>query len=193
MTGAEPQAWGTGQMNSITYVGLDVHKATIAVAVAEGRRGGEVRHLGVFPNRPDHIAKLVERLGKNGRRLSFCYEAGPCGYGLHRQLTELDHDCIVVAPSLIPVKAGDRVKTDRRDAIMLAKLHRAGELTSIWVRDDAHRSLKNGRLERRGTGAVGLLAGFSSPVGVPARACTARACLLPLLHAGSSLGSRARL
>ena len=63
--------------------------------------------------------------------MSFCYEAGPCGYGLHRQLTELGYDCIVVAPSLIPVKAGDRVKTDRRDAIMLAKLHRAGELTSV--------------------------------------------------------------
>jgi len=143
MSGAEPQAWGTSQMNSITYVGLDVHKATISVAVAEGRRGGEVRHLGVFPNRPDHIAKLVERLGKKGRHLSFCYEAGPCGYGLHRQLTELDHECIVVAPSLIPVKAGDRVKTDRRDAVMLAKLHRAGELTSVWVPDNAHEAMRD--------------------------------------------------
>jgi len=130
-------------MNSITYVGLDVHKATISVAVAEGRRGGEVRHIGVFPNHPDHIAKLVERLSKGGRRLSLCYEAGPCGYGLYRQLTELGHDCIVVAPSLIPVKAGDRVKTDRRDAVMLAKLHRAGELTSVWVPDDAHEAMRD--------------------------------------------------
>ncbi len=130
-------------MNSTTYVGLDVHKATVSVAVAEGRRGGEVRHLGVFPNRPDHIAKLVERLGKGRRKLSFCYEAGPCGYGLHRQLTGLGHDCIVVAPSLIPIKAGDRVKTDRRDAIMLAKLHRAGELTSVWVPDDAHEAMRD--------------------------------------------------
>jgi transposase len=65
-----------------------------------------VLHVGVFPNRPDHIAKLVERLGRNGPQLSFCYEAGPCGYGLQRQLTELGHDCIVVAPSLIPMKAG---------------------------------------------------------------------------------------
>jgi transposase len=130
-------------MNSITYVGLDVHKATVSVAVAEGRRGGEVRHVGVFPNRPDHITKLIERLGKDGRTLSFCYEAGPCGYVLYRQLTELGHECIVVAPSLIPMKAGDRVKTDRRDAVMLAKLHRAGELTSVWVPDDAHEAMRD--------------------------------------------------
>lgn len=130
-------------MKSITYVGLDVHKATISVAVAEGRRGGEVRHVGVFPNRQDHIAQLVDRLGKCGRSLSFCYEAGPCGYGLHRQLTGLGHECIVVAPSLIPMKAGDRVKTDRRDAAMLAKLHRAGELTSVWVPDDAHEAMRD--------------------------------------------------
>lgn len=113
-------------MNDIIFVGLDVHKATVAVAVAEGTRGGGVRHLGAIPNRADHIAKLSEKLGKGGRRLSFCYEAGPCGYGLHRQLSALGHDCMVVAPSLIPMKAGDRVKTDRRDAVMLAKLHRAG-------------------------------------------------------------------
>ncbi len=130
-------------MNSITYVGLDVHKVTVSVAITEGRRGGEVLHVGVFPNRPDHIAKLVERLSRNGRQLSFCYEAGPCGYGLQRQLTELGHDCIVVAPSLIPMKAGDRVKTDRRDAAMLAKLHRAGELTSVWVPDGAHEAMRD--------------------------------------------------
>lgn len=130
-------------MQTITYVGLDVHKATIWVAVAKGRRGGEVRHVGVFPNRSEQIAKLVDRLGKGGRPLSFCYEAGPCGYGLHRQLSELGHDCIVVAPSLIPIKAGDRVKTDRRSAVMLAKLHRAGELTSAWVRVDAHVAMRD--------------------------------------------------
>ena len=86
-------------MNSITYVGLNVHKATISVAVAEGRRGGEVRHIGVFPNHPDHIAKLVERLSKGGRRLSLCYEAGPCGYALHRQLTELGHERSPTSPA----------------------------------------------------------------------------------------------
>src|SRR5271165_1744718 len=81
------------------------------------------------------LGKMVARLAKSGRRLSFCYEAGPCGYGLHRLLTGSGHECVVVAPSLIPIKAGDRVKTDRRDATMLAKLHRAGELTAIWIPD----------------------------------------------------------
>jgi transposase len=91
-----------------------------------------------FLNRADHVGKLVERLSKtDGQRLRFCYEAGPCGYGLHRQITDLGHECAVVAPSLIPMKAGDRIKTDRRDAVMLAKLHRAGELTAVWVPDAA--------------------------------------------------------
>jgi transposase len=130
-------------MHDSTFIGLDVHKATISVAVAQGVRGGEVRHWGTIAHRPDHIRKLVEKLGAGGSRLHFCYEAGPCGYGLHRQLVELGHDCIVVAPSLIPVKAGDRVKTDRRDAVMLAKLHRAGELTSVWVPDAAHEAMRD--------------------------------------------------
>jgi len=130
-------------MVTITYVGLDVYKATVAVAVAEGGRGGEVRQLGVLENRSEILTKLAARLSKPGRRLSFCYEAGPCGYGLHRLMTGRGHDCVVVAPSLIPVKAGDRVKTDRRDAMMLAKLHRAGELTPIWIPDAAHEAMRD--------------------------------------------------
>ena len=130
-------------MQDSTFIGLDVHKATISVAVAEGVRGGEVRHLGTIPHRADHVRKLVEKLGSGGRNLHFCYEAGPCGYGLHRQLVEMGHDCVVVAPSLIPVRSGDRVKTDRRDAVMLAKLHRAGELTAVWVPDAAHEAMRD--------------------------------------------------
>jgi transposase len=130
-------------MNDITYVGLDVHKATVCVATAESGRGGEVREVGVFENRPDVLRKMVARLGRQRRRLNFCYEAGPCGYGLHRLLIGLGHDCVVVAPSLIPMKAGDRVKTDRRDALMLVKLHRAGELTPIWIPDAAHEAMRD--------------------------------------------------
>jgi transposase len=95
---------------------------------------------------------MAARLGKGGRRLSFCYEAGPCGYGLHRLLTGCGHSCIVVAPSLIPMKSGDRVKTDRRDAMMPAKLHRAGELTAIWILDAAYAAIRDlgGRERRQG-------------------------------------------
>ena len=124
------------------YIGLDVHKETIAVAVAESD-GGEVRFFGEIVNTPEALDKLVKQLSKAGAQLSFCYEAGPCGYGIHRQLRALGWDCQVVAPSLIPKKAGDRVKTDRRDALSLARLHRAGELTAVWVPDGAQEALRD--------------------------------------------------
>lgn len=130
-------------MNQFTkFVGMDVHKATIAVSVAE-TGGDEVRYLGEIANTVEAITKLVRQLRKGDAQLSFCYEAGPCGYGIHRQLTELGWDCQVVAPSLIPKKAGERVKTDRRDSVMLARLHRVGELTAVWVPDDAQEALRD--------------------------------------------------
>ena len=104
------------------YVGLDVHKETIAVAVADGAAGEPV-YWGTIRNRPEAVLKLVRKLGA-GEHLRVCYEAGPTGYGLQRQLTRLGVACAVVAPSLVPTKAGDRVKTDRRDALKLARLLR---------------------------------------------------------------------
>src|SRR4030067_1579417 len=124
------------------FVGLDVHKETIAVSVAEAN-GGEVRYLGEIANTPEAVDKLVKQQRKGGANLSFCYEAGPCGYGIHRQLTDLGWDCQVVAPALIAKKAGDRIKTARRDSLMLARLHRAGELTAVWVPDGAQEALRD--------------------------------------------------
>jgi transposase len=128
---------------TITYVGLDVHKETIAVALAERGSRNEVREHGKIANTPAAVAMLAARLGHGGRDLRFCYEAGPCGYGIQRQLTAAGHGCVVVAPSLIPRKPGERIKTDRRDAINLAKLHRAGELTPVWVPDQAHEAIRD--------------------------------------------------
>jgi transposase len=128
-------------MKSVTrFVGLDVHADTIAVAVAE--RGGDVRSLGTIPNQPEAIRRLVRKLG-DPQQLRACYEAGPCGYVVYWQLTELGIACDVVAPTLVPVKAGDRVKTDRRDAEKLARCHRAGDLTSVWVPDAAHEAMRD--------------------------------------------------
>lgn len=127
-------------MSKVRFVGLDVHAETIAVAVAEP--GGEVRALGVIPNRPESLRKLVKKLGP-ADDLRVCYEAGPTGYVIYWQLTGLGVRCEVVAPTLVPVKAGDRVKTDRRDAQKLARSYRAGDLTPVWVPDAAHEALRD--------------------------------------------------
>jgi transposase len=122
------------------FVGLDVHAETIAVAVAEPGRG-EVRSLGIIPNEPAAVRKLIQKLGK--KDLKVCYEAGPTGFALYWQLAELGIDCDVIAPTLIPKKAGERIKTDRRDAAKLARSFRAGDLTAVWVPDQAHEALRD--------------------------------------------------
>lgn len=124
-----------------TFVGLDVHKKGIVAAVAMAGEGAP-RVVGSIPNEAEAVAKLMRRVG-NARDMLVCYEAGPCGYGLQGQLSSLGVICIVVAPSLIPRKAGDRVKTDRRDALKLARLLRAGELTAVWTPDPAQEALRD--------------------------------------------------
>jgi transposase len=127
-------------MSTVRFIGLDVHADTIAVAVAE--RGGDVRSLGTIPNRPEPIRKLVKKLGPVDA-LRVWYEARPTGYVMYWQLTGLGVRCEVVAPTLVPTKAGDRVKTDRRDAEKLARSYRAGDLTAVWVPDAAHEALRD--------------------------------------------------
>jgi transposase len=131
------------QTDTCVFVGLDTSKLKISVALAEEGRLGEVRFLGDIDSTPDSVRRLVEKLSRKYTKLSFCYEAGPTGYGLHRQIMDLGYECIVIAPSLIPKKAGERVKTNRRDALTLARLHRAGELTAIWVPDPLHEAIRD--------------------------------------------------
>ena len=124
----------------LRFLGLDVHAETIAVAVAEA--DGEVGSLGVIANRAESVRKLIRKLG-SGEELRACYEAGPTGYVLYWQLAELGVQCDVVAPTLVPTKSGDRVKTDRRDAVKLARCHRAGDLTAVWVPDGGTEALRD--------------------------------------------------
>ena len=125
------------------FVGIDVAKARNAVAIADDGRSGEVRFFGEVDASDESMRRVVKRITANCHRAHFCYEAGPTGYGLHRLITSLGHSCIVVASSLIPRKPGDRVKTNRRDAVALAKLLRAGELTAVWVPDVGHEAIRD--------------------------------------------------
>src|SRR5262245_46878002 len=133
-----------GESTKTLFVGLDVHKDTIAVAYVPDDRGADVVAWGTTGTRPCDIDKLVRKLQAKGRRLVFVYEAGPCGYWLYRYRKRKGLPCHVVAPSLVPRKAGDRVKTDRRDAAALARLMRSGDLSGIYVpaiEDEAIRDL----------------------------------------------------
>ncbi|HUY01799.1 MAG TPA: IS110 family transposase [Rhodocyclaceae bacterium] len=127
----------------VAFVGIDTAKVRNAVAVAESGRNGEVCCLGAFDNTPDGVSKLIRKLASRHEALHVCCEAGPTGYGLYRQVLARGHECTVVAPSLIPRRPGDRVKTNRRDAQSLARLLRAGELTAVWVPDETHEAVRD--------------------------------------------------
>src|ERR1700735_5236538 len=141
----EPQSRATSgrepvMREKLRFLGMDVHAETIAAAIAEP--DGEVRSLGTIPNRLESVRKLLKKLGPV-ERLRACYEAGPTGYVVHWQLAELGVRCEVIAPTLVPVKAGDRVKTDRRDAEKLARCYRSGDLTAVWVSDGGSEALRD--------------------------------------------------
>jgi len=132
----------------ITYVGLDVHKNSISVAFADQDRASEVRLYGTVGGDLASLDKVVRKLVSRGGDPHFVYEAGPCGYEIYRHLKQQNFECIVAAPSLIPKKSGDRIKNDRRDAMMLARLHRSGDLTAVRVpnrEDEAMRDLTRAR------------------------------------------------
>lgn len=134
------------------YIGMDVHKDSIDIAIAESGEQGEVRHFGTIPGDLASLDKTLRKIRSNGITLHLVYEAGPCGYVIYRHLFDQGLDCIVVAPSLIPKRSGDRVKTDRRDALKLARLHRAGELSPIYIpdtEDEAIRDLVRARTDAR--------------------------------------------
>lgn len=129
--------------HSEAYVAFDSSKLRNAIAIADAGRAGDVRFFGEIDNTEPATVKFVRNIATKYERLTFCYEAGPTGYALYRQIRSLGHKCVVVAPSLIPKKSGDRVKTNRRDAVALVKLLRAGELTPVWVPDPRHEAMRD--------------------------------------------------
>ena len=138
--------------STIKFVGLDVHSKTISVAIADEGREGEVRHYGTIKNTFEAIDKVIKNLTATGIELKFIYEAGPCGFALYRYLTGNGFTCIVTSPAMIPRRKNVRIKNDRRDAMMLARLYRAGELTGIYVpepEDEAVRDLARSRDDAR--------------------------------------------
>ena len=139
--------------NSTTkFIGLDVHSKTISVAIADEGREGEVRHYGTIENTTEAIDKVIKSLTAAGDELRFIYEAGPCGFALYRYLTGNSFKCIITSPAMIPKRSSVRIKNDRRDALTLARLYRAGELSGIYVpepEDEAIRDLGRARDDAR--------------------------------------------
>ena len=135
-------------MNTVKFIGMDVHKNSITIAICDADRSDQPRIYGAIDNDLNALDKFCRKMVSTASRLHFVYEAGPCGYGIYRHLTRNGFDCMVAAPSMIPKKSGDRIKNDRRDAKMLARLHRAGELTAVYVpdqQDEAMRDLTRAR------------------------------------------------
>ena len=135
-------------MNTVKFIGMDVHKKTITIAIIDQGRKKQPRIYGAIANELQALDKFCRKMVSTAARLHFVYEAGPCGYGIYRHLTRKGFDCMVAAPSMIPKKSGDRIKNDRRDAAMLARLHRAGELIAVYVphvQDEAMRDLTRAR------------------------------------------------
>ena len=130
-------------MKNTLYLGIDTHAETLNLVGAEPGRNGSVEHLGIVANREDAIRKKIRKLQAKYKTIEACYEAGPCGYILYWQLLSMGVKCEVIAPTLIPQKAGDKVKTDRRDAMKLARAYRSGDLTAVWVPDAAHEALRD--------------------------------------------------
>src|SRR6516165_296420 len=133
----------TMEQYSEAFVGIDTAKNKHALAIADPGRDGEIRYLGEIDSSPATVQRMIRKLAGRYEKLYFCYEAGPTGYGLYRQVRALGHDCIVVAPSLVPKRPGERVKTNRRDAVTLARLLRAGDLTPVWVPDAVHEAVRD--------------------------------------------------
>ena len=135
-------------MTTVKFIGMDVHKKTITIAIADEGRQNQPRLYGTIANDLDALNKFCRKMVSTSKQIHFVYEAGPCGYGIYRHLNKKGFDCMVAAPSMIPKKSGDRIKNDNRDAIMLARLHRAGDLTAVFVpdaQDEAMRDLSRAR------------------------------------------------
>ncbi|UXU09044.1 IS110 family transposase [Agrobacterium tumefaciens] len=125
------------------FIGLDVHQDTIAIAIADDGADKEVRYYGTIANRAETLHVALKKIGQDGSELRVCYESGPCGFVIFRFLAKIGVDCIVISPSSMPRRQGDKVKTDRRDAKTLARLLRAGELVAVWVPDEAHEAVRD--------------------------------------------------